>query len=205
MNTYIYGAGGHGKVVFHTFASRGRVISAFIDDKAGGQLCDVPILSPIEVEDFFPCSVHFAIGNNRIRHHLQITWHKPEVVAETALHLRATIYPSATIGLGSLIAAGVIVGPDAKIGEGCIINHNATIEHDCVIGDFCHIAPAATLSGGVTLGAQCLVGAGATILPYLVIGDFVTIGAGAVITHNLPDGVTVMGCPARLLGEDGYR
>lgn len=202
MSTYIYGAGGHGKVVFHTFASGGKLIQAFIDDKANRTLCDVPVLSPSDMRVVFPCSVHFAIGNNPIRHHLQTTWQRRGATAETALHREATIYPTATIGAGSLVAAGVVVGPDAKIGEGCIVNHNATVEHDCVIGDFCHIAPAATLCGGVTLGTQCLVGAGATILPYLVIGDFVTIGAGAVITDNLPDGVTVIGCPARQLGQN---
>lgn len=194
---YIYGAGGHGKVAFHTLTQSGTKVQNFIDDKARGELCGISILSPPQFQGLYPYAIHFAIGNNAIRSRLQSKWHSVGILPETAIHPRATVYPSANIGLGSLITAGSIIGPDTRIGEGCIVNHNAVIDHDCVIGDFCHIAPAATLGGGVTLGRECLIGAGATILPYLTIGHNVTVGAGAVVTKNLPDNVTVVGCPAR--------
>jgi sugar O-acyltransferase (sialic acid O-acetyltransferase NeuD family) len=196
---YIYGAGGHGKVALHTLIQQKKSVEAFIDDTASGQLCNFPILSPTKIQDLYPYSIHFAIGNNSIRQRLQTEWLHLGIIAETAIHPQATIYPGATIGLGSLITVGCIIGPDTQIGTGCIVNHRATIDHDCNIGEFCHIAPAATLGGGVTIGTQCLIGAGATILPYLSIGNNVTVGAGAVVTYNLPDNVTVIGCPARPL------
>jgi sugar O-acyltransferase (sialic acid O-acetyltransferase NeuD family) len=184
---YIYGAGGHGKVVFHTFSSMGKTITAFLDDKpTHEQRCGLPILTPADVQDS-PYTIHFAIGNNRIRHALQTAWLQLGIMAETAIHPCATRYPSATVGRGSLLTAGSIIGPDAIIGEGCILNHNSVVEHDTVIGDFCHIAQCAIVSGGVRLGTQCLVGAGAVILPYLTIGNHVTIAAGATVTHDLPD------------------
>lgn len=194
---YIYGAGGHGKVAFHTLIQSGKQIENFIDDNEHGQLCGISILSPPELQDLYPYSIHFAIGSNTIRNRLQNEWRSVGILPETAIHPRATVYPGASVGLGSLITAGSIIGPDVRIGDGCIINHNATVDHDCIIGEFCHIAPAATLGGGVTVGKQCLIGAGATILPYLTIGHHVTVGAGAVVTHDLPDNVTVVGCPAR--------
>ncbi|UJS26660.1 hypothetical protein [Thiothrix winogradskyi] len=43
---YIYGAGGHGKVAFHTLTQSGTQVENFIDDKARGRLCGLPILSP---------------------------------------------------------------------------------------------------------------------------------------------------------------
>lgn len=194
---YIYGAGGHGKVAFHTLTQSSTKVENFIDDKAHGELCGITILSPPQIQDLYPYAIHFAIGNNAIRSRLQSEWNRLGIPAETAIHPRTTIYPGAKIGAGSLITAGTIIGPDTQLGDGCIINHNAVVDHDCVIGDFCHIAPAATLGGGVTIGRECLIGAGATILPYLTIGHNVTVGAGAVVTKNLPDNVTVVGCPAR--------
>jgi hypothetical protein len=38
------------------------------------------------------------------------------------------------------------------------------------------------------------------ILDGITIGDDVTIGAGAVVTKDVPDGVTVLGVPARPIG-----
>lgn len=194
---YIYGAGGHGKVALHTLTQNGTQVQNFIDDTAQGELCGITILSPSQIQDLYFSAIHFAIGNNVIRSRLQRAWNRLGIPAETVIHPRATLYPGASIGAGSLITAGSIIGPDTQIGKGCIINHNAVVDHDCIIGDFCHIAPAATLGGGVTFGTECLIGAGATILPYLTIGRNVTVGAGAVVTKNLPDNVTVVGCPAR--------
>lgn len=197
---YIYGAGGHGKVVFHTFTLNQQIVTAFIDDRAQGRLCDVPVFSPQAIShNLSNPSVHFAIGNNAIRQKLQTEWKNKKASIETAIHLNSTIYNGGIIGSGSLITAGAIIGPDAVIGQGCIINHNAVVDHDCIIGDFCHIAPSATLGGTVKLGKQCFVGAGATILPSLTIGDHVTIGAGAVVIRDIPDNVTVVGCPARII------
>jgi sugar O-acyltransferase (sialic acid O-acetyltransferase NeuD family) len=188
---YIYGAGGHGKVVFHTFTSMGKTIAAFLDDKpTREQRCGFPILTPAEIQGLPPYTIHFAIGNNRTRHALQTTWRQRGVVAATAIHARATCYPTAIIGAGSLLTAGSIIGPDSTIGAGCILNHNSVIEHDTVMGDFCHIAQCAVISGGVRLGTQCLVGASAVILPYITIGNHVTIAAGATVTHDLPDNST---------------
>lgn len=188
---YIYGAGGHGKVVFHTFTSMGKTITAFLDDKpTHEQRCGLPILTPADIQDLSTYTIHFAIGNNRIRHALQTAWQQRGISAATAIHPRATCYPSATVGTGSLLTAGSITGPDAVIGAGCILNHNSVVEHDSVIGDFCHIAQCAVVSGGVRLGTQCFVGAGAVILPYLTIGNHVTIAAGATVTQDLPNNST---------------
>lgn len=187
LNLYIHGAGGHGKVVFHTFASMGKTVTAFLDDNTNRQLCGLPVLSPVGEQNRYPCTIHCAIGNNSIRQRLQTAWREQGILAETAIHARAVVYPDASIGSGSLLAAGSVVGPNSSIGEGCILNHQAVLEHDTAIGDFCHIAQTAVISGGVRLGNQCLVGAGAVILPYLTIGSHVSIAAGTVVTRNLPN------------------
>jgi hypothetical protein len=88
---YLYGAGGHGKVAFHTLIQQQKSVEAFIDDNARGRLCDLPILSPPEIQDLYPYAIHFAIGNNRIRQRLQTEWQRLGIVAETAIHPQALI------------------------------------------------------------------------------------------------------------------
>ncbi len=51
----------------------------------------------------------------------------------------------------------------------------------------------------VIIGRNVWIGGAAVILPGITIGDNAIIGAGSVVTHDVPDGVTVAGNPARLL------
>lgn len=194
---YIYGAGGQGNVAFYTLSSQGREVAGFIDDKAQGNVCGVPVLNFQMLPFPYSCTIHVAIGNDEIRQKKQAELLKLGILPETAIHERSVIYPSAQIGVGSLISAGAIVGPNALIGKGCIINHNAVVDHDCIVSDFSHIAPSVTLGGGVRVGALCLIGAGAIVLPGLHIGNRVIVGAGAVVVNDIPDGLVVIGNPSR--------
>lgn len=49
------------------------------------------------------------------------------------------------------------------------------------------------------IGDNCFFGTGTKILGSLTIGSNVTVGANSVVTHDLPDGVTAAGAPARIL------
>lgn len=195
---YIYGAGGHGKVVFYSFKSINVSPQAFIDDKTFDSWCGIPVLKPdmLSGKSF---SIHFAIGKNLIRKSLQLSWQAKGYNAETIAHIKSMQYPNAVVGQGSFLAAGSILGVDSSLGLGCILNHNAVVDHDCQVGDFTHIAPNATLGGGVSVGSLCLIGAGAVVLPGLTVGDNVVVGAGAVVIKNIPCGSVVVGNPSKPL------
>lgn len=45
------------------------------------------------------------------------------------------------------------------------------------------------------------IGSNATILPGVTIGENAIVGAGAVVTHDVPDDTTVVGVPARIVGQ----
>jgi serine acetyltransferase len=95
--------------------------------------------------------------------------------------------------------AGTVVNSDTSIGANAIINTKASIDHDCVLGECVHMAPGSTLCGEVKVGSCTFVGAGATVIPCCTIGSDVTVGAGAVIVRDVPNGVTVVGVPARII------
>ena len=119
----------------------------------------------------------------------------------TAVHPSAVVSPHATIGEGSVVMPGAIINHSAQIGRHCIVNTGASIDHECQIGDFAHISPHATLCGNVSVGEGSWVGAGAVVIPGIKIGNWAVVGAGAVVVRDVPDGVTVVGCPAKELGK----
>lgn len=145
---------------------------------------------------FFP-----SVGNNRIRKNL-IEFIESKQWAQTIIiHPSSTISSQTEISNSVFISSGVIINAITRIGKGSIINTGAIIEHECEIGEYCHIAPGATLTGDVKIGAHSFIGANVTIIPGIKIGNNVTIGAGTVIIKDIPDGVTCVGNPARIIKQ----
>jgi len=197
---FIYGAGGHGKVVLD--AAQGLGLAAVpVDDalpERGG--IDRLGVSCSRYTDRLAEEIgkgHVAIGNNRTRRHIVEKLRSLRVDLITVVHAKAVSSPHARLGSGIFVAAGVIVGPDAEVGDGVILNHGAIVDHDCRIGDWAHIAPNATLGGGVEIGDSVLVGSGAVILPGVKVGSGAVIGSGAVVTRNVNESDCVVGVPAQ--------
>jgi serine O-acetyltransferase len=88
-------------------------------------------------------------------------------------------------------------------GPGLSIAHPGTIviHMQCKVGSDCRIHQGVTLgsvrNGVPTLGDRVHIGANATILGDITVGDDAKIGAGSVVVHDVPDGVTVVGVPAK--------
>jgi sugar O-acyltransferase (sialic acid O-acetyltransferase NeuD family) len=195
---YLYGASGHAKVIIDILRDMGiPVLGAFDKNPALKEIGGIPVLGP-EVEQELGKPVIISIGDNAIRRR----------VAESlkhafgkAIHPSAIISPSATIAEGTVVMQGAIIQASANIGKHAIVNTGASIDHDCQIGDYAHISPGAVLSGNVQVGEGTHIGAGAVVIPNLKIGKWCKIGAGTVVIRDIPDGVTAVGNPARIIKE----
>lgn len=194
---YIYGAGGHAKVILEILEANDLPIDGIFDDNL-----EVMQLWEYNVEVYpykFPTGRKefiIAIGNNMVRKQIA---NRLAVRYGRALHPHANLSPRAGIGRGTTIMAGATVNADVIIGEHCIVNTNASVGHECALGDFVHISPRATLCGNVTVGEGTQVGAGAVVIPGIVIGEWAMIGAGTVVIRDVPDGVTVVGNPGKII------
>ena len=91
------------------------------------------------------------------------------------------------------------MNPLTTIEEGVIVNTNAIIEHECYLGSFCHVAPGVVLAGNVKIGKRSFIGANSVIKQGITIGNDVTIGAGSVILNDVPNNVTVVGNPGKII------
>lgn len=190
---YLYGASGHGKVIKEILESNYLKVDGFVDDNPDvNELAGLTVKHTMDGVD----EVIVSIGINATRKKVVEKIHCK--FAEAAVHSKAIVSSTATLGDGTVVMPGAIVNADAVLGKHCIINTGASVDHECEIEDYVHIAPHATLCGQVKVGEGTLIGVGASVIPCVKIGRWCTIGAGAVVIKDVPDGATVVGVPGRV-------
>jgi sugar O-acyltransferase (sialic acid O-acetyltransferase NeuD family) len=197
---FIYGAGGHARVVGDVARAAGMWVRAFVDDAPVTGLVDgVPVRRTGEF-DFAkeaPFCFIVGIGNNAVRNRLFTEW-KDFGEPITLVHPFTAVSPGAAVGHGTVIMPGVVVNAGATIHENVILNTSCSIDHDCVIGPHSHICPGVHIAGSVTVGAGTMIGTGASVVPGIRIGENCTIGAGAVVVRDIPSGSVAYGSPCRV-------
>lgn len=109
------------------------------------------------------------------------------------------IAPDATFMEGCIVSRNCTISSQVKVGAFAFINIGCTVCHDCKIGDFSTLSPSVTLSGNVDIGKQCYIGVGATSIQGVSVGDETTVGGMAMVISDLPDHVTVVGVPAKVI------
>jgi sugar O-acyltransferase (sialic acid O-acetyltransferase NeuD family) len=193
----IIGAGGHGKVVADVAFAMGYRDIAFLDAgypgrKSNGSwpICGTP---DVKGSEQWFC----AVGSNATRAHLFKTLDLND--APSLIHPFTSVSPSANLGCGTLLVAGVVVNADVQVGRGAILNTGCSVDHDCILDDFVHISPGARLAGNVQVGAGSWIGIGAVVRESVRIGSNVVIGAGAAVIGDIPDNTRFGGVPARAL------
>lgn len=140
-----------------------------------------------------------AVGDPWIRAELAHVCLDLDLVLPSFVHPTAYLSRMARAGEGSFIGAGVQILPEAEIGPLARVNAGAVISHAAHVGYANTIGPNATLTGRATTGDYAFIGAGSVILNDVRVGESATVGAGSVVTKDVPDGVTVVGVPARPL------
>jgi sugar O-acyltransferase (sialic acid O-acetyltransferase NeuD family) len=201
---FVFGASGHAKVVIDIIERQGRYEIAFLadDDDAlkGTELFGYPVVGGKgELAALGVGRGIVAIGSNPARSAVAGWLVANGYQLVSAVHPSAQLARGVSLGEGSVVMAGAVVNPDTKIGCNVIINTRASVDHDCTVEDGVHVAPGVTLCGTVCIGSLSFIGAGATVIPNLSVGSRVMVGAGATVVRDVPDRVTVVGSPARVM------
>jgi sugar O-acyltransferase (sialic acid O-acetyltransferase NeuD family) len=205
MNTapiFVFGAGGHGRVVAEIMLACGWNLQGFLDDAAeehASTMFGLPVRNADHGLKSGPRGrVALGIGDNGAREAIAERVRNAGGSLISAVHPSAIISPSANLAEGVVVMAGAVLNAECRIFEGAIINTGAVIEHDVQVGRYAHVSSNCTTGGGAQIGDRALVGLGAVVLPGKRIGSDSLIGAGAVVTSDIGDGEVAYGVPARV-------
>ena len=108
------------------------------------------------------------------------------IMEEAILHDNIILYPRAFIGYRAELFPGVIVA-------------SAHLDHHAVVKKCATIDPGVVFAGNVTIGAFARIHTGTVIKNRIKIGENSILGAGTVIIEDVPDNVTVVGVPGKIL------
>jgi len=203
------GAGGHAKVVLEILQLMGVYeLVGLMDPRQEMWNTEVLGTSVLGDDDLLPKlykdGVRYAfiglgtVGDTRPRRQLYERARAQGFEIIQAIHPQAILSPTAEIGHGSTIMAGVVINANTRLGDNVIVNTGAIIEHDCTIGNHVHIATGARLASTVHVGEGSHIGLGASVRQCIRIGRNAIVGAGAVVVDDVPDDVVVVGVPARI-------
>ncbi|MEC1177747.1 acetyltransferase [Metasolibacillus meyeri] len=207
MHYILIGDSGHSKVIEDCIRANGHQVIAKLDDRYQSVFKeDVYIKGPMTIiQDLLDekTKVIISIGHNATRRKIAQRIQLSEECYGTVIHPSAIISPTSTIGYGTVVMPNVVVNADSIVENHVILNTSCIVEHDCAVQSFVHISPSAVITGGVSVQEGTQIGARASVNPTVKIGKWTMIGAGSTVTHHIPDNVTAVGVPAKIIKKEG--
>jgi sugar O-acyltransferase (sialic acid O-acetyltransferase NeuD family) len=203
----ILGAGGFARELLCYLRSvrSGEAVAGFASDdhsQHGEEILGLPVLGAMDALDLDAYHLLCGVGSPLLKQ--RFVGRAPSARFTQLLELqspalRGFIGEGNTFGSGTVLCPGVTVTTNVHIGRHVTINLHCTIGHDAQIGDFCTLSPGVHVSGACRVGARAEFGTGSVVLPGVRVGEGCVVGAGAVVHRDLPDGVTAVGVPAKVI------
>ena len=206
MTIALYGAGAVGRdaktLADKLYADSPKV---FIDDIMTEDLMGCRVYNFFDFKKAFsPEDVLFIITMDepRFRRESYEKMKRAGYKGGNLIDLGACISPDAVIGESLFIEPGVFVGSLAKVGNNIHISANSYIGHDSVIKDHVHIGANVFVGGYTVVSEGNFIGSGSMLRDRISIGQNSVVALGSSVLNDLPESVTAMGTPAKIVKEN---
>jgi sugar O-acyltransferase (sialic acid O-acetyltransferase NeuD family) len=158
-----------------------------------------PVLGGYDAAATRLCQPHFVCGMGTPAIRLQESKRAEERGWQPASLLHPSVARArfVTVGEGTTVGPGCVLGPYVTVGRHCVINMHATIGHDASVGSFSVISPGAHIAGRSVLESGVFVGANASVYPGRRMGAGATLGANSFLHSDLAAGQSALGVPAK--------
>lgn len=187
---FLYGAGGHARVIRDIVELSGGVVDGFIDDN--GMITEKDGL-PVLHEVPYGCDLIIAIGDSQIRYELVKKLEPCNINYCTAIHPSAVVSKYAKVGIGTVVMPGAVINAFAEIGNHCVVNTCASVGHETILGDYATVCPNSTVCGQCVIGDGSNICAGSTVVQCTNIGRWTIVGSGSLVRHDIGEGLVVVG------------
>lgn len=113
------------------------------------------------------------------------------------------LHPESSVWFAAVLRGDIeriTIGRGSNIQDGTVCHTDPT--NPCSVGEYVTVGHMAMLHG-CTIGDNSLIGIGATLMNGSVVGKECIVGAHSLITEGkqFPDGVVIMGAPAKVVRE----
>ncbi len=119
----------------------------------------------------------------------------------TVVHPTAYVAPTTTLDEGVYVGPQVAISAYSRIGRHAIVLQGSLVGHHTRVGEFASLMMGANVAGSVQIGEATWIATGAIVIDHVTVGSNAVVAAGAVVVADVPDGVQVMGIPARISKE----
>lgn len=210
MKVVIIGGGGFGKEALDILSYSHNEVIGFIDPELKGkEIQGVKVLGGdevlVELIKKEKVAAFVAVAKPTARKKIFERVKKLGYKMINVIHPTASISKSAKIGEGNIVYGGVTINTLVSIGDGCLINSNVSIGHETKLGNFVNLNPGVNIGGKILIKDGAYIGIGADAIEEVTIGENTIVGGGAVVIKDLPDNVTAVGVPAKVIKNEGVK